>query len=146
MVSLSIILFSGGLDTDIKQLRPVWRPGLVLATVGVLLTTVLCGIFIYWLFRLVAPEFGFGWLESFLLAAIMSSTDSASVFSILNGSKIGLRQNLKPLLELESGSNDPMAYLLVILLIDFISQGSPIDSVEILWRSEEHTSELQSPR
>lgn len=132
MVSLSIILFSGGLDTDIKQLRPVWRPGLVLATIGVLLTTVLCGIFIYWLFRLVAPEFGFGWLESFLLAAIMSSTDSASVFSILNGSKIGLRQNLKPLLELESGSNDPMAYLLVILLIDFIRQGSPIDSVEIL--------------
>lgn len=76
--------------------------------------------------RLLAPEYAFGWAESLLLAAIMSSTDSASVFSILNSSGIGLKQRLKPTLELESGSNDPMAYLLVVLLISVIESGSEI--------------------
>lgn len=132
MVSLSVILFSGGLDTDIKQIKPVWRHGVSLATIGVLLTTGICGIFIYSIFHWLAPESGFGWLESMLLAAIMSSTDSASVFSILNSSKIGLKQNLKPTLELESGSNDPMAYLLVILLLDIIGQGKEITSAEVV--------------
>lgn len=131
MVSLSIILFSGGLDTDIKQIRPIWRQGVALATVGVLLTTAVCGAFIYGIFHLFAPEYAFGWPESLLLAAIMSSTDSASVFSILNSSKIGLKQNLKPALELESGSNDPMAYLLVVILIDFIRQGSGLTMDEL---------------
>ena len=132
MISLSVILFSGGLDTDFKQIRPVMLPGMLLATVGVLLTTGLCGVFIYYLFRLVdIPGVEFGWVESLLLAAIMSSTDSASVFSILNSSKKGLKENLKPLLELESGSNDPMAYLLVIILIQ-IMEGTGM-SGSALW-------------
>lgn len=126
MVSLCIILFSGGLDTEFKKIRPVLVPGLILATVGVLLTTILTGIFIHELMRYMMPQYAFGWLESLLLAAIMSSTDSASVFSILNTSRIGLRQKLKPMLELESGSNDPMAYLLVILLISLIDGGEQI--------------------
>ncbi len=130
MISLSIILFSGGLDTDIKNIRPIWRQGLSLATVGVLVTTAVCGAFIHLIFHLAAPEYAFGWPESMLLAAIMSSTDSASVFSILNTSRIGLKQNLKPTLELESGSNDPMAYLLVIILIEFIRQGSGITAAD----------------
>ena len=62
----------------------------------------------------------FGWAESMLIAAIMSSTDSASVFSIFDSAKLGLKQKLRPTLELESGSNDPMAYLLVIILIGII--------------------------
>lgn len=131
MISLSVILFSGGLDTNINQIKPIWRQGLSLATVGVLLTTAITGTFIHFLFGWLAPEYTFGWAESMLLAAIMSSTDSASVFSILNSSRMGLKQNLKPTLELESGSNDPMAYLLVILLIDFISQGAEITSGEV---------------
>lgn len=132
MISLSIILFSGGLDTQFKEIRPVAGAGIILATVGVLLTTGLCGAFIYYLFQLVdIPGVQFGWVESLLLAAIMSSTDSASVFSILNSSKKGLKENLKPLLELESGSNDPMAYLLVIILIQ-IMEGSGASGFE-LW-------------
>lgn len=131
MISLSVILFSGGVDTRYKDIRPVLAPGVVLATIGVLTTTIVTGAFIYYIFKWVAPEFSFGWIESFLLAAIMSSTDSASVFSILNSSRTGLKQNLKPTLELESGSNDPMAYLLVIILIGILESGSAM--TEELW-------------
>lgn len=131
MISLSVILFSGGVDTRYKDIRPVLAPGVVLATIGVLITTIVTGAFIYYIFKWVAPEFSFGWIESFLLAAIMSSTDSASVFSILNSSRTGLKQNLKPTLELESGSNDPMAYLLVIILIGILESGSAM--TEELW-------------
>lgn len=132
MFSLCIILFSGGLDTDFKKVKPVLKPGLVLATAGVLLTTILTGVFIHEMMRYFLPEYAFGWTESFLLAAIMSSTDSASVFSILNSSGIGLKQRLKPTLELESGSNDPMAYLMVILLISIIEEGTVITGTLVL--------------
>ena len=131
MVALCIILFSGGLDTDFRTIKPVLGPGLVLATVGVLLTTAFTGVFIHEVMRLLVPDYAFSWPESFLLAAIMSSTDSASVFSILNSSGIGLKQRLKPTLELESGSNDPMAYLLVILLISLIEGGEDISGAMI---------------
>lgn len=120
MVSLSIILFSGGLDTRMRDIRPVMAQGLTLATVGVLITTAVTGAFIYYMFGLFAPGIAFDWPESLLLAAIMSSTDSASVFSIFDSTRTGLRQRLRPTLELESGSNDPMAYLLVIILIGVI--------------------------
>ncbi len=135
MVSLSIILFSGGVDTRFKDIKPVLGPGLVLATVGVLLTTLLTGAFIYYVFHLFAPDYAFGWIESMLLAAIMSSTDSASVFSILGSSRTGLKQNLKPTLELESGSNDPMAYLLVIVLIGILEQGGDVSDGALLLSS-----------
>lgn len=126
MISLSIILFSGGLDTNFKEIRPVLGPGIVLATAGVLITTVLMAAFIHQLMHWLLPEYAFGWAESLLLASVMSSTDSASVFSILSSSKIGLKQNLKPVLELESGSNDPMAYLLVVMMISIIESGEPV--------------------
>lgn len=137
MVSLCIILFSGGLDTSYRQIKPVLAPGVVLATVGVLITTALTGIFIHEMMGLMLPDYAFGWAESLLLAAIMSSTDSASVFSILNSSGVGLKQRLKPTLELESGSNDPIAYLLVILLISTIEEGVDITGgmiLETIWR------------
>lgn len=132
MVSLSIILFSGGSDTKLRDIRPVLGPGLVLATVGVLITTVVTGIFIYYLFHIFAPDYAFGWIESMLIAAIMSSTDSASVFSILGSSKTDLKENLKQTLELESGSNDPVAYLLVIMLIGLTGQSSDVSLGEII--------------
>ena len=115
MVSLSIILFSGGMDTSFASVRPVLKEGLVLATVGVMLTTLFTGGAIY----LISDIFGINipFRMSLLIAAVMSSTDSASVFSILRSKRIGLKQNLRPLLELESGSNDPMAYILTIMLI-----------------------------
>lgn len=134
MVALSIILFSGGLDTAVKDIKPIAAPGIVLATIGVLLTAALTGAFIYFLFNWLAPELNFGLLESLLLASIMSSTDSASVFSILNSSHTGLKQHLKPTLELESGSNDPMAYLLVIILISIIEGGEGLTGA-VVWHS-----------
>ena len=118
MISLCIILFSGGMDTKFSEIRPVLAEGITLATAGVLMTAVLLGGFIY----LVAPWLGFefSFPLALLLASTISSTDSASVFSILRTRRQGLRENLRPLLELESGSNDPMAYILVVLLIRII--------------------------
>lgn len=123
MLALSVILFSGGMDTDIKEVRPVAVPGVVMATVGVLLTIMLTGTFIYWLFRQFDSLVTLTYPESLLLASVMSSTDSASVFSILRSKGVFLKERLRPMLELESGSNDPMAYLMTIVLITFIQQG-----------------------
>lgn len=117
MVALCVILFTGGVETRIADIRPVLGPGLTLSTVGVLLTTLFTGGFIFalseWeLFSLQLPL-----ITCFLLAATMSSTDSATVFNILRGKNMRLKNNLQPMLELESGSNDPMAYILTIVLI-----------------------------
>jgi cell volume regulation protein A len=120
VVALNIILFSGGLDTRITELKPIVVPGILLATLGVLLTALITGIFIYWITNSVIQTVTFTLLESLLLASIMSSTDSASVFSILRSRGLSLKENLRPLLELESGSNDPMAYMLTIVLIQLL--------------------------
>ena len=118
MVSLCIILFSGGMDTKFSEIRPVLSKGITLATAGVLMTALLLGCFVYF----VAPFIGFelSFPLALLLASTISSTDSASVFSILRTRRQGLGENLRPLLELESGSNDPMAYILVVLLVEMI--------------------------
>ena len=126
MIALCIILYSGGMDTNFKEIRPVMAPGVVMATLGVILTALIVGGFIY----LVAPLFGLENLTlpfALLLAATVSSTDSASVFSILRSKKQGLQQNLRPLLELESGSNDPMAYILTVVLVSIVSQGTDLN-------------------
>ena len=118
MISLCIILFSGGMDTKFSEIKPILPQGITLATAGVLMTALLLGGFIY----LAAPLIGFelSFPLALLLASTISSTDSASVFSILRTRRQGLRENLRPLLELESGSNDPMAYILVILLVKML--------------------------
>ena len=118
MVSLCIILFSGGMDTKLSEIRPVLPIGITLATAGVLTTALLLGGFIYF----AAPWLGYelSFPIALLLASTISSTDSASVFSILRTRRQGLRENLRPLLELESGSNDPMAYILVVLLVKML--------------------------
>ena len=124
MVALSIILFTGGMDTKLEEIRPVWAPGVVLATLGVLLTTVFTGFFVYGIsFWQHDAVIAFSLIGSMLLAATMSSTDSASVFNILRSQRIRLKYNLRPLLELESGSNDPMANILTILFIQVIQVG-----------------------
>ena len=123
MLALSIILFSGGMDTKLKEIKPVASQGVVLATLGVLLTTFLTGGFIYLICHYSTEYATLTLPESLLLAAVMSSTDSASVFSILRSKGVLLKENLRPTLELESGSNDPMAYLLTLILIAFIQSG-----------------------
>ena len=119
MIALCIILFTGGMDTKYSEIRPVLGPGIVLATLGVVMTALIVAGFV----ALIAPWLGFeiSFAGALLLAATMSSTDSASVFSILRSKKQGLRENLRPLLELESGSNDPIAYVLTILLIGVLT-------------------------
>lgn len=130
MIALCIILYSGGMDTNFKEIRPVMAPGVAMATLGVILTALIVGGFIY----IVAPYFGLEEIAlpfALLLAATVSSTDSASVFSILRTKKQGLQQNLRPLLELESGSNDPMAYILTVVLVSIVGQDSDLN----LWRA-----------
>ena len=115
IIALCFILYSGGLDTKFDQIKPiVWR-GVVLATLGVLITAISLGTFVYWVTD-------FTWLESLLLGSIVSSTDAASVFGIFRSKSTGLKRNLRPMLELESGSNDPMAYFLTLTFISLIKQ------------------------
>lgn len=122
MIALCIILFTGGMDTKFSEIKPIIGPGVVLATVGVVMTAFVLAGFVW----LVAPWLGIEipFALALLLASTMSSTDSASVFSILRSKKQGLNENLRPLLELESGSNDPMAYMMTILLISVVSNTS----------------------
>lgn len=127
VVALCIILFSGGMDTKYGEIKPVIGQGVMLATAGVLLTALFTGVFIYYATCTFFPELGLSFLEALLLASVMSSTDSASVFGILRTNGITLRHRLRPMLELESGSNDPMAYMLTISLIQIIqTQANPL--------------------
>lgn len=130
MVALSIILFSGGMDTKFNDVRPIMAQGIMLSTIGVLLTAFFTGIFIWWISGMSWSNIAFPITTSLLLAATMSSTDSASVFAILRSQNINLKHNLRPMLELESGSNDPMAYMLTIVLIQLV-QASGVSSGDI---------------
>lgn len=123
VISLSIILFAGGMDTQMTEIKPVIVQGIILATLGVLLTMLFTGSFVYLISRWIFPDIAAPFVGCLLLAAVMSSTDSASVFNILRSKNLHLKHNLRPLLELESGSNDPMAYLMTILLIQIIQSG-----------------------
>jgi potassium/hydrogen antiporter len=113
VVALNFILFSGGLETKIESIRPIIKNGLALSTVGVLITALLVGGFVSYVL-------GYTLVEGMLLGAIVSSTDAAAVFSILRSRSVGLKGNLRPLLEFESGSNDPMAYFLTVSLIGLV--------------------------
>jgi len=132
IISLCFILFSGGMDTKFAEIKPVLAPGILLASLGVLLTTIILGLFIYYLTGFVAKFVTLSLAESMLLAAILSSTDSASVFSILRSKGLKLKHNLRPLLEFESGSNDPMAYMLTILLIGVVQAGE-MNTLKFIW-------------
>ena len=125
VVALNFILFSGGLETQWTGIKPVLWRGVVLSTVGVLLTALSIGLFVFWISD-------FSLLEGLLLGAIVSSTDAAAVFSILRSKNIGLKRNLRPTLELESGSNDPMAYFLTISLTYLVVNGET-SSLQLIW-------------
>ena len=119
VIALNFILFSGGLDTNWKSVKPIWKQSLVLSTLGVILTAIFLGLFVYYVTD-------FTIYESLLLGSIVSSTDAAAVFSILRSRDVALRENIRPTLEFESGSNDPMAYVLTILFLGLVlnpSQG-----------------------
>ena len=121
-VALCIILFSGGMDTKISDIKPIIAPGVTLATLGVLITGAITGLIVWLIMSKTPIGIDIGLYCSLLMAATISSTDSASVFSILRSKGLNLKNNLKPTLELESGSNDPMAYMLTITLISLTKQ------------------------
>ena len=111
--ALIIIMFSGGLDTELANIKRVTWEGISLSTVGVFITAIVVGILVHLLF-------GLGWLDSFLIGSIISSTDAAAVFSIFKTQKLHIKDNLDHMLELESATNDPMAYILVTSVIYLI--------------------------
>lgn len=115
VVALAFILFSGGLDTAWRDVQVAIRPALVLSTLGVGITALSVGLF-------ATLALGLTLQEGILLGAIIGSTDAAAVFSVLNGRGVQLRGRLKPVLEVESGSNDPMAVFLTISMIALITQ------------------------
>ena len=123
-VAMCIILFTGGMDTKLSDVKSVLLPGVTLATLGVLLTCVITGVIIYFIFGWFSALASVSIWMALLIAATMSSTDSASVFSIMRTNGIGLKHNLRPLLEMESGANDPMAYVLTTTLIGVVLAGS----------------------
>jgi cell volume regulation protein A len=127
VVALAFILFSGGLDTDWDDIRPVFGQGVALATVGVAVTALIAGSVAAWVF-------GFSLTTGLLIGAIVSSTDAAAVFSVLRSHGVSLRGRLRPLLELESGSNDPMAVFLTIGLVRLLDDpsASTIDLLGLL--------------
>ncbi len=117
VTALAFILFSGGFDTDWQQIRPVLWEGAVLATLGVILTAVVMGLFIRVVFQLPL-------VESMLFASVMSSTDAAAVFAVLRSRGINLPEKLRTLIEFEAGANDPMATLLTIAFIELLTEPS----------------------
>lgn len=123
VIALNFILFSGGMDTKWRSIKPILWQGVALSTIGVVLTAAIVGLFAW----MVLDNFSFA--EAMLLGSIVSSTDAAAVFSTLRSSNLSLKHHLKPMLELESGSNDPVAYLLTIMFISVTA--APDDS---LWK------------
>ncbi len=123
IIALNFILFSGGLDTNWQTVRPILWHGFTLSTAGVVITAVSVGYFIY-----LITDFTI--YEGLLLGAIVSSTDAAAVFSILRSKNLALKGKLRPTLELEAGSNDPMAYFLTIAFTGLVlNQDAKIISI-----------------
>jgi cell volume regulation protein A len=129
VVALTFILFAGGMDTDWESVRRALGIGVGLSTVGVAVTAGLVGWF-------AVAALQMSWHEGLLIGAIVSSTDAAAVFAVMRSRYVSLRGSLKPLLELESGSNDPMAVFLTIGIISLITgaSGSPLDLVPMFIR------------
>lgn len=129
-LGMTIILLTGGLETELHETRPVLRQGVLLSTVGVLLTIGFTGAFIYLVIGKAIGGVAGTVLGAFLVAAVLSSTDSTAVFSILRGKRLLLREHLAPMLELESGSNDPMAYAGTIILVKLIN-GTDVSMINL---------------
>lgn len=123
-VALIFIMFYGGFGTNWKEARPVAAQAIALSSVGVVLTAGITGLFCRLVLR-------FGWWESFLIGSVISSTDAASVFSILRSKRLNLKHHTASLLEVESGSNDPFAYMLTMICLTMM--GESVSGAQIIW-------------
>jgi len=115
IIALNFILFSGGFETDWTSVKPVFGQALTLSVLGVILTALTVGIFVWWITD-------FTIYEALLLGSIVSSTDAAALFSILRSKSLALKGHIRPTLEFESGSNDPMAYILMIVFMSLVQE------------------------
>lgn len=124
-LALVFIMFYGGFGTRWKSAKPIALEAGMLSTLGVALTAAFVGLFCHF-------ALGWSWLESFLMGAVISSTDAATVFSILRSRKLGLKNRTAPLLEMESGSNDPMSYMLTTVMLSLFSGG--VTAGGVVWQ------------
>lgn len=113
-IALVLILFDGGLGTSMNAVREVWKPSIALATIGVLVTAILTGLAAMWILH-------FSWLEGLLLGSIVGSTDAAAVFAVVRLGGLSLPHKLVSTLEIESGSNDPMAIFMTVGCIEVLT-------------------------
>src|SRR5882757_2086544 len=115
-IALALILFDGGLRTKLATFRNVLAPSVLLATAGVLITTLLTA-------PVAKLVLGIGWIQALLLGAVVASTDAAAVFLLINAGGLRLRSRVRATLEVESGTNDPFAVFLVLLLVEILLAG-----------------------
>jgi potassium/hydrogen antiporter len=124
-LAVAMILFDGGLGTSLSAVRMAWKPSILLATVGVLVTAVITGVAASWILEI-------SLLEGLLLGSIVGSTDASAVFSVLRWGGVGLPKRIAAVLEVESASNDPMAIFLTIGCIELLL-GNVIFGPELAW-------------
>lgn len=131
-IAMAFILFSGGFDTSLDSVKKVFRTGMIMSSLGVLLTAFFSGVFIWVLGKTLVPEKNLSFSWCLLLGSIISSTDAAAVFSILRSKSVSLKGKIQSLLEFESGSNDPMAAFLTIFMIGIVTLEVQ-DGAQRLW-------------
>lgn len=123
-VALIFIMFYGGFGTRWSSAKPIAVEAGLLASLGVFLTAGFTGLFCHF-------ALGWTWAKSMMLGAVLSSTDAASVFSILRTRKLGLKNNTAPMIEMESGSNDPCAYMVTVLMLAVVNAVDPLSTTHV---------------
>ena len=124
-IALVFIMFYGGFGTNWSMARPKAAPSILMSTLGTIITFFITGVFVYLIFKI-------SFLESLLIGAVVSSTDAASVFAILRSQKLNLEGSLASLLEVESGSNDPVACMLTLIILTIMGGGTVMNLIPLV--------------